>query len=105
MFKCKKCGAFRNVPHFLLNTLNLRIFAYQIIIKFQMELYNIFKKLLKWNDTEYTISISDIRQHCEHFGYHPSYFIDDVKQTLNEMMFADEIECFLIGERDIVISK
>lgn len=70
-----------------------------------MELYNIIKKLLKWNDTEYAVSISHIRQYCEHLGYHPSYFINDVKQTLNEMMLANEIECFSIGEQDIVISK
>lgn len=62
-------------------------------------------QLLKWHDTEYTVSISDIKHHCEYLGYHSSYFIKDVERTLNEMMYSKEVQNFAIEAGKLVITK
>lgn len=67
-----------------------------------MDLHNIFKNLLKWDNSVYDIIISDLKLYC---GYHASNFSDAVKQTLNEMMRSKEIQYFTIEAGKLVITK
>ena len=70
-----------------------------------MGIYNIFKQILKWGNTEYIVPICDIRQYLEYLGYRASNFSDSVKQILNEMMRSKEIQNFAIEAGNLVITK
>lgn len=70
-----------------------------------MELHNIFKHLFRWNDTEYTILLSDIERYCENLGYHISNLHEDITQLLRVMKYECEIEDFAFKARKLVVIK
>ena len=70
-----------------------------------MELHNIFKHLFRWNDTEYTIMLSDIEHYCENLGYHISNLHVDIIQLLKEMKRECLIEDFVFKARKLVVTK
>ncbi len=68
-----------------------------------MELYNIFKHILRWGDTQYTVSLSDIKRYCEYLGSQVSN--SSIKQALDNLKLEGEIENFTMRVKELIITK